>query len=653
MTSRPVLRPLPLALLAVLAASPAFAQDRHAQELDAVQIQGVVLPTTADEMTRPVEVLSGEKLDEAKAATLGETVGKLPGVQSSNFGPGVGRPIVRGLDGARVQVLSDGLGSGDVSTVSADHAVTIEPFLADQIEVLKGPATLLYGSGAIGGAVNVVDGRVPESLTDMPLQGRAELRAGTANDERTGMMRIDGSTANVALHADLLHREAGDLETPVGTLANTALRTDSAALGATWIGARGFLGGGYALFSTLYGIPGTEDEGGVRIDMDQRRSEARAGIDDLGPFASARLKIAQTEYRHVELEGNEIGTSFDNDALEARLELVHRPIAGWNGAFGLQWGDRDFNAVGEEAFVPGTRTRDAGAFWIGNRAFGDAWRLELGARADRAHVDADDAVAIGPDRDFHTASLSAGLRWNASDAWHVDASFDRAQRAPTAEELYSNGTHVATQSVEHGAPGLEVETANRLELGLHWHAAKLEGSLALYEVHYDDFIYLGDTGAIEDDLPVRQWSQGDARFHGAEAEVTWHIADGSAGQWDLRGFGDVVRASLVDGGDLPRIAPARVGAELRWEGDHARASLLATRVMEQDHVAALESTTPGYTMLDAHVAWHMDTQGENAWEVFVDATNLLDETARPHTSFLKDVAPLAGRGVSFGVRAFF
>ncbi|MCC8362266.1 TonB-dependent receptor [Lysobacter sp. A6] len=671
MIRRPRLNPLACALLLSLPL-PAFAvdpvepidtpptaqdsQDRHGHETEfkAVEIQGLVLPTTADEMTRPVEVLSGERLDEAKAATLGETVGKLPGVQSSYFGPGVGRPIVRGFDGARVQVLSDGLGSGDVSTVSADHAVSIEPFLADQIEVLKGPATLLYGSGAIGGAVNVVDGRTPEALTDEPLQGRAELHAGTVNDERTGMVRVDGSTDTFALHADALHRETGDVDTPVGTLGNTAIRTDSAALGGSWIGERGFVGASASLYSTMYGIPGTEDEGGVRVDMDQRRTEVRAGADDIGPFASARLKLARTEYEHVELEGSEVGTRFDNTSNEGRLEFVHAPVGGWNGAFGLQWGNRDFSAVGEEAFVPSTRSRDAGLFYIGNRDFGDAWRLELGARGDRNEIDADAATAIGPDRTFDTASFSAGLRFNATEDLHFDLGLDRAQRAPTAEELYSNGTHVATQSVELGQPNLDAETANRAELGVHWHAGPIELAASIYHVRYDDFIYLLDTGALgEEDLPIRQWSQADARFKGAEGELTWHVADNATGAWDWRFYGDLVRASLAGGGDLPRIAPARFGSELRWELGGWRASLGALRVDAQDRVAAFETTTPGYTLVDAHIAWHLDTKHENAWEIFLDGSNLLDEEARAHTSFLKDVAPLPGRGVNFGVRTFF
>lgn len=665
-TRRPLASLIPL-LLAFSVAHPAFADDnpppvdedpqhRHEpQEIETIEVKGAVLPTTADAMSRPVEVLTGAALDEAKANSLGETVGKLPGVQSSYFGPGVGRPIVRGFDGARVQVLNEGLGSGDVSTVSADHAVSIEPFLADQIEVLKGPATLLYGSGAIGGAVNVVDGRIPETLTDEDLEGRAELRAGTVNDERTGMVRVDGSTPNFALHADALHRETGDVDTPFGTLAGTAIRTDSAALGGSYIAERGFVGVGASLYSTLYGIPGTEDEGGVRIDMDQRRSEVRAGIDDLGPFISARIKLAHTQYEHIELEGNEVGTTFENTSTEGRVELVHASLAGWNGAFGAQWGDRDFSAVGEEAFVPATRGRDAGLFWIGNREFGSAWRLELGARADRTEIDPV-TTAIGPSRTFDTASASASLRWNAGEDLHFDFGLDRAQRAPTAEELYSDGTHVATQSVELGLPTLTEETANRAELGVHWHAGSVELTAALYHVRYDDFIYLADTGAVDDEegLPIRQWSQADARFNGGEAQALWRMADNASGQWDLRVYGDLVRASLANGGgDLPRIAPARFGAELRWERDAWRASLHGQRVADQDHVAAFETTTPGYTLVDAHLAWHVDTPHANGWEIFVDATNLLDEEARAHTSFLKDVAPLPGRGFNFGVRTFF
>jgi iron complex outermembrane receptor protein len=695
----------------------AVAQDdpRHdkPETIDTIEVHATPLSGTAEDLARPVEVLSGERLDEAKANSLGETVNKLPGVQASYFGPGVGRPIVRGLDGARVQVLSDGLGSGDVSTVSADHAVSIEPFLANQIEVLKGPATLLYGTGAIGGAVNVIDGRVPERLTDQPLEGRAELRGGSVNDEGTGMLRVDGSTERFAFHVDALHRGTGDFEIPghaesaalmaehgeipdpadAGLLPNSFVRTDGAAFGLSWIGDRGFVGGAYSLFNTRYGVPGHAHEGdeaeeagqvedGVHIEIDQHRNEMRGGIDGLGPFESLRVKLASTEYTHTEFEGDAIGTVFDNDSTEARAELVHPAWAGWKGAFGLQWGAREFVAIGAEAFVPGSRSRDGGLFWIGERTFGEAFKLELGARHDRNRIDVDDAAvtSIGPapDRDFDTTSASAALKWEATESMHLTLGLDRAQRSPTAEELYSNGLHVATASIEIGTPGLDVETANRAELGLHWHRGPVDISAALYQVRYDDFVYLADTGIEEHDGPVRLWTQGDARFTGAEAEVNWTIAENDTGNWDLRVFGDAVRGKL-DGngtrdvafalthegenealtatlpldGNLPRMVPSRVGGELRWERGQWRASIGAVRYARQDDVASHETATPGYTLADAHVAWHMDTAGGNAVELFLDGSNLLDEEARPHTSFLKDLVPLPGRGFVFGVRAFF
>ncbi|MGY1459237.1 TonB-dependent receptor domain-containing protein [Luteimonas sp. A534] len=745
---RPFLRPTALAgaILLTLLAGPAAAQDPAAApatdperghghgvtDLDALTVRANPIARTAEDLARPVAVLAGERLDEAKASSIGETVARLPGVQSSFFGAGVGRPIIRGLEGARVQVLSDGMAAGDVSTVSADHAVSIEPFLANQIEVLKGPASLLYGNGAIGGAVNVVDGRIPEFATARPLEGRAELRAGSVNDERTGMLRLDGTSASgrLVFHIDALHRETGDVDIPGyaesaalrgehghddhdhgedahdedahGYLPNSFVRTDSGALGLSWIGDSGFIGVGQSLFNTRYGVPGhvhVEDGGhghddddddddhdhdhdpghggdhGVRIVMDQRRTEVRGGLDDIGPFQSLRARLARTDYTHTEYEGDAVGTVFENETVEGRLELAHHPLAGWDGAFGLQWSQRDFSAMGAEAFVPDSDSRDAGLFWIGERDFGPA-NLELGLRHDRNRIDI--AADAGPSRDFDTTSLSLASRWNLTPDVHLSLGLDRAQRSPTAEELYSSGTHVATQSHEFGDPGLDVETANRAEIGLHWHRGPLRLEASLYHVRYDDFIHLADTGIVDGGLPLRAWHQADARFSGGEVEAEWTFIDNGSGAWTLRAFGDVVRGKL-DGrgtrtveisvphgghshdyvaelplsGNLPRLAPSRFGGDLRWTSDHWRAGIGAVRHARQDDVAAFERPTPGYTLVHANLAWHLDTASGNAVELFLNGNNLLNKEARVHTSFLKDLAPLAGRGATAGVRVLF
>ena len=693
--------------LAVPLASAETADPRHEgpEELDRVIVTANPLHRTAEELSRPTEVLSGEALDNARGNSLGETVDRLPGVQSSYFGPGVGRPVVRGLDGARVQVLSGGLGAGDVSTLSVDHAVGIEPFLADQVEVLKGPATLLYGSGAIGGAVNVVDGRIPEAPTSAPFQGRAELRADSVNDGRTAMFRADATSASgtVVFHVDGLYRDTGDYDIPGyaehvhdahegeddgdgvrGTLPNSAIRTNAGAFGAAWIGERGQFGAAASLFDTRYGVPGHahghadeeegEGEAPVTIRMEQRRTEVRGGLDDLGMFDTLRVKFANTDYTHTEFEGSEVGTVFRNDTSELRAELTHRDWAGWNGAFGVQGAQRDFAAIGEEAFVPGSDTRDLGAFWIGEREFG-ATRLDLGARYDRNRIDVDN----GRSRSFDTASLSAALRWDLSDALHLNIGLDRAQRAPAAEELYSSGLHVATGSYEFGDDRLDVETANRAEIGMHWHNDRMRVGVALYHADFSDYIYLADTGVEADGTPARVWTQGDARFTGGEVELDWTFASNATGEWTLHAFGDVVRgrlsgngtravafsvvhedgdvedftADIARSGNLPRIVPARFGAELRWSGDHWRAGVGAVRYMRQDRVADYEEDSAGYTLVDADLAWHLDTESGRAWEIFLKGDNLLDEEARPHTSFLKELAPLPGRNIGMGVRLFF
>lgn len=726
-SSRP-LQPhaLSLALAAALLPSLAFAagqdapRDRHLTELSEVKVTATPLQGDAESLARPVDVLAGERLDEQKAGTLGDTVAKLPGVQSTFFGPGVGRPIIRGQEGPRVAVLSNGMGNMDASTVSADHATSIEPFLADQIEVLKGPATLLFGSGAIGGAVNVVDGRIARDLPDRPLSGRAELRGNSVNDERSGMFRLDGVNGNWVLHVDGLVRNGDDYRIPGyavvdgledhsghdhdegdsdeprrGTLDNSSIRTRAGGVGATWLGEGGYVGASASTYRTNYGIPngahvhadddhdhdhdhGDEEEEGdehdVRIDMVQNRFEAKGGIYNPVSFLkNVNLRTAYTDYEHVELEAGTPSTRFTNRGIEGRLEAVQQQIGGWDGAFGLQFGNSDFGARGEEAFVPDTNTRNLGLFVLQEKQFGP-FKLELGGRHDQVKLD---PTGEYRSRTFDATNLSAAGIWKLNDAVDLRFGVDGSERAPTNEELYAAGAHIATRSLEIGDANLKTERGQRVELGIHTHSERLDFSASIYQTKFKDFIYLADTGVVES-LPVRLWTQQDATFKGAEAEALVHLFEGNSGDWDLRVFGDYVKAELdgsgsrsvdiavphgdhahnytvdlANSGYLPRIAPARVGADLRWSRDGWRASVGAVRYSSQKDTAQNEEASAGYTLVDAHVAYRWDRSDSNSYEVFLDGNNLTNREARAHTSLLRDYSPLPGRGVAFGIRAYF
>jgi len=719
---------LSLALAAAMLPSLAMAaedagnhRDRHLTELSTVKVTASPLQGDAESLARPVDVLAGERLDEQKAGTLGDTVAKLPGVQSTFFGPGVGRPIIRGQEGPRVAVLSNGMGNMDASTVSADHATSIEPFLADQIEVLKGPATLLFGSGAIGGAVNVVDGRIARELPDRPLSGRAELRGNSVNDERSGMFRLDGVSGNVVLHVDGLVRngddyripgyavidgledhsghdhEEGDTDEPRrGRLDNSSVRTRAGGVGATWLGDDGYFGVSASTYRTNYGIPngahvhadddhdhdhdhdhGDEEEGDehdVRIDMVQNRFEAKGGIYQPTSFLkNITLRTAYTDYEHTELEAGTPATRFTNRGIEGRLEAVQEQIGGWDGAFGLQFGNSDFGAKGEEAFVPDTATKNIGLFVLQEKQFGPL-KLELGGRHDQVKLDPTGDYRA---RTFDATNLSAAGIWTLNDAVDLRFGIDSSERAPTNEELYAAGAHIATRSLEIGDANLKTERGQRVELGIHTHSDRVDFSASIYQTKFKDFIYLADTGVVES-LPVRLWTQQDATFKGAEAEALLHLFEGNTGDWDLRVFGDYVKAELdgsgsrsvdiaVPHGDhnhnytvdlantgyLPRIAPGRVGADLRWAKDGWRASVGAVRYSSQKDVAQNEEPSNGYTLVDAHFAYRWDRTDSNSYEVFLDGSNLTNREVRPHTSLLRDYSPLPGRGVAFGIRAYF
>lgn len=655
---RPALAPLCFAIILSL---NSFAQaqqipdsaDKEVKTLDALVVKGAPLGQGADKIVQPVEVLAGEKLDVAKSNTLGETVASLPGVSTTYFGPGVGRPVIRGLDGSRVSLLSSGMGSDDVSNVSQDHAVTIEPFLANQIEVFKGPSTLLYGTGAIGGVVNVVDGRIQEVPMDAPLSGRAEMRYDSGSEGFTSMARVDSSTDTYALHVDGVYRNNGNYDGTNGEIANSAVDTKTGAIAGSVFGDWGFAGFSIARYLNVYGNPaepGDAIDPGVTLNMAQTRYDFKAGLKTpVSGIDSLKISFGRTEYTHTEFEGDEIGTVFVSRGDQLRLEAVHNKVGAWQGAFGLQLNRREFDAIGDEAFVPFTKSRGFGIFAI-EQAEWDAFTLEVGARVDQQSSTPEG----GNKRDFSLTSLSAGGRWEFADAWHLSLNLDRAQRAPAEEELFANGPHIATQTHEIGDPNLVKETSKQVELGLHYHSDFLSAKFAVYRNQFDNFIYLNDTGLFDpiDGLPIRTWIQTDATFRGVEAEAIFHLADNDSGKYDLRFFGDRVRATR-DGGNLPRIPAARLGAQLNWKGDALSAGVGITRTYAQDNIDVFETPTDSYTFVNANLSYNFYNKNTTSWNAFIQGTNLTNQEARLSTSFIKDDVPLPGRNITAGLRVFF
>ncbi|MEM9303339.1 MAG: TonB-dependent receptor [Pseudomonadota bacterium] len=680
--------------IAVAMVGPAVsAQEADNTELETIVVTASPLGSTPLEMTQSVTVLREDELDRALRATIGETVERLPGIQSSYFGPGVGRPIIRSLDGPRVSVLENNISANDVSNLSADHAVVIEPFLANSVEVLRGPSTLLYGSGTIGGVVNVNTNRILMQRLD-GMDGEIVVSGDTVADERFGAVELNFGTGNWAFHVDGFYRDTDDYEIPgfaelegddhdedhdddheeeeeiAGILENSAVETRGGAGGFSYFGDGWTFGLSLSNYQTEYGIPGhghehgeeehegedhddeeegEEEEEIVTLDMESDRIDADLRIDNpFAGFESARFLISDVDYEHTEFEGEETGTVFDADTFETRVEFVHEPLGGWRGVIGLQYRDRDFSAIGEEAFVPPSETESLALFLLEEREFGD-WRVEFGARIEDQDIDTADGQSASHD----PFSVSVGGIWGFTPSTDLALSLALSERAPAEEELFANGPHIATQTFEIGDPNLSEEESTNFEVSLRQHAGPLTGSLTFYYNDFSDFIYLSDLGFEEDGFPAQQWLQQDAEFTGFEGELAWAVTETSVGDWNFRGFFDTVDAELDDGSNVPRTAPGRIGLGVDWSSGGWLASLDFIRYDDQDDVAEFETPTDSYTMINADLTYELATAGDITWQFFARGRNLDDEEARNHTSFLKDRAPLPGRNFVFGFRAFF
>lgn len=682
-------------------ASPVTAAETGVDVAPGEEIVVTARPSATDQFSvlQSTTVLTAESLQLRLEGSIGETLASLPGFSSSFFGPGSSRPIIRGLDGDRIRVLTNGIGSIDASSVSPDHAVAADPLGAQRIEVVRGPANLMYGSNAVGGVVNVLDGRISERLPEHPFSGQVDLLYGSGSDERAGAGHVDVTVGKFVLHLKGFYRETDDYRVPFGALeddhgedhahehdedhdeheeegnprrvANSATKSQGGTAGLSYVWDDGFFGVAYSRLDSTYGIPsgghihteGEHDhdedleedehehgEENVSIDLVQDRLDVAGEVrGDLLAFQAARVRFGYADYQHVELEGDEIGTTFHNKAWEGRLELLQKPLLDgiWTGASGVQLTSRDFDAFGDEAFVPPSETFNWGLFTFQEVKLG-ALTAELGARFENQQVD-----VPGERRNFDSFSVSGGLAWSPDEDWLIGATIGRSKRAPTAEELFARGPHLAIGAYEIGAPDLRQETALNLEAFVRKREGIVTGSLTGFVTWYDDFISQSFNGDEEDGLPVLIRGQTDARFVGMEAEIEVEAVRTDLWSLTVDASADYVRATdTVASGPLPRIPSFRFQAGVEYKRDWLTGRVEVQRVSRQDRVASFEEETDGYTMLNASLSVRPFT-GRPDVTVLLRGRNLTNTIARAHTSFLKEVAPLPGRDIRVSLQVGF
>ena len=662
--------------------------DEH-HDIDEIVVEASALPRTVEQLAQPVTVVAGDNLARKAAASVGETLSAELGVSSTYFGPISSRPVIRGQFGERVRVLSNGLDSLDASALSEDHQASVEGILAERVEIVRGPATLLYGSGAAGGLVNVVDNRIAETPSEGPVSGKVAINTSTEIGEESaaGWIKFGGDTFNV--HVDSFRRDTDDVEIPGfaesavlrqleeeegeaeeveeirGTVENSASSTDGGAVAASWFGENGFIGISISSFDSDYGIPaehaheeeppmaGEEEEEEVSIKLDQTRFELRGEYGFTGLIERLRFHIADNDYEHTEFEGAEVGTLYQTDGLDGRLELRHRPLGRLEGAIGLQYKRIDFNAIGDEAFVPPSETTRTSVFAFEELPVSESLVLQGSLRAESQSID---GSALALDYDDSAFGAALGAIWTPNDAVTLAARLSLTERHPNATELYADGAHVAVQRYERGAVTqgdgiLDKEVSTNLDLTLRGNTDRIAWAVTLFNNDVDDYIVLAPTAEIVDEFQVFEYGQVDARLYGYEAEARIEIHESGKGHLHTRIFSDYVHGEERESGAyLPRLTPLRYGIGLHYAIGALEFNVDVTAHDEQTKTAANELPTDSYTLVGAEIAYAMEDKG---LYFFLKGSNLGDQDARQHASPLKETVPLPGRSLHAGLRFEF
>lgn len=647
-------------LFSALMATTALSAPILSEPTEVVIVTASPLGDKSDALSQGVAVIS--RLDAANASItggIGEAISGLPGVRATFYGPNASRPIIRGLGEDRIRLLLNGLTGIDASTISPDHAPAIDGLDAETIEVLKGPAALRFGSNAIGGVVNVVDGRLPLAVPEQPIEGEIFLGASTAESAKSGAFRVSGTTGKYVFRVDGLARSSDDYEIP-GFVQTPALRartgdeSEGSAFntrGETWaIGASGAritertnLALSVRKTNSNYGIPGEE----AFIDLQQTRVDVRAIMKDLGFIDSLTISATSGDYTHSEIEfSGETGTVFTNNGYEGRIEARLKPMGFFEGLYGLQFGSNDFSALGDEAFILPVTIEQLGLFGF-QRYKTDAWGGEIGARFEQRTYS-----GLAGQRDFDLTSGSASLFAKPMEDVRVSLSVSRTQRAPTEVELFANGPHAATQAFEIGNPNLMTETATSIEAGLSWKLAGWTAKLDIWRAQFDGFVAFVPTGEIEDDLAVFNVTQADAVLNGYEIEVSGPIWAG--GDWKVTGDAalDYVKGRYDDGTNIARMPPRLATIGIAAASNHWSARGEVQILSDQTKVAAFETQTLGATTYNVRFGWRPLADNDGL-ELTLEGRNLSDEEVREHTSFLKEQLPKPGRSVRLSVRAAF
>jgi iron complex outermembrane receptor protein len=624
----------------------------------------------------PVNVVTAQELTRQSGGSLGAVLDWQPGVSSSSFGAGASRPILRGFDGPRVRILDAGLEAMDVSDTSPDHAVTLEPLLTERVEVLRGPSTLLYGSSAIGGAVNVIGKEMPRQRVDPKgYEGALEARRDTVSGGDTLAGYATVGDDDWALTITAVDRDADDYEIPGDaqeddaegdTLENSFVETEQYSVGASWFFSEdNRIGFSFSNYETRYGVPGhghhegeeeeeeEHDEESVAIDMERKRYDMELELVDVNDWIEAlRLRLGYTDYAHSELEGGEVGTVFEREGWELRAEAAHSPW--WvidEGVIGLQVSDVDFSAEGAEAFTPQSTTKTQ-ALFVSEHIHGDVLHYEFGGRMERTDIAEDknqrsyDELAI---------SLAAGATWHIDEANSLALVLQRSQRNPTSTELYAEGPHLATSQYEFGDADLKQETAYGVDLTYRTTQENWQAEVSLFYTYFDDYIFSEEREDEKiDELHVYDFNAIDAQFYGIEAQLDYTLIENEGNRVLLSLMGDWVHATNEDtGDDLARMPPMRIGSRLSWATGNWDSGVELRYAFEQDNTGPEETSTDDYLKLNLDVNYRLDLGDGITAVLFARAENLLDEEIRHHTSFVKEQAALPGRNFTIGARVEF